>query len=74
MIYQEDCLCSMKTFNRLIVEATKRAQSISIILNANDRDNKIVIKPISNKRLSHDIALALQSFFINEERNEIIQN
>ena len=58
----------MDMTHRCIVEATKQAKDIEIVLNPGDRNNRVAIKPKYNKKLMHDIALSLQAFFIEQEK------
>jgi len=52
--------------SRIIVEAIKDAKRITITINPDDKQ-ECVINPNPNKKLHHDIALAVQSFLIQQE-------
>lgn len=52
--------------SRIIVEAIKAAKRITITINPDDKQ-ECVINPNPNKKLHHDIALAVQSFLIEQE-------
>lgn len=59
----------MDTFERSIVEAIKEATDVRLEINGSDVNKKrLGVRPITNKRLAHEIALAYQNYFNFMER------
>lgn len=52
---------------RRVVEMVKTAKTISITTNEDDRLNSMSVLPISDKRFAHDVALALQTYYNNND-------
>jgi len=55
----------MKPVDRAIVEAVKAAKKVEVVLNPTDPVNKMIIRLSPDRKLHHDIALAIQSYYIN---------
>lgn len=58
----------MNTIEKRFVELTKESDSLTLVLNPNDPNRRIMFAPVSDKLLAHDIAIALQSYYRREEK------
>lgn len=53
--------------NRRIVECVKAAKGMEITINPSDRNNRLTLSLGADKKLAHDIALAIQTYFNNNQ-------
>lgn len=58
----------MEMVKRRVIEAIKEAKNVTIIINEEDYKNRIRIHPISDRRLAHEVAIALQEYWIKDEK------
>lgn len=63
---------TMNTVDRILIECTKKANSVTIILNEDSPDAIRISFPDKGegfKKFKHDIALAQQDYYVRIERN-----
>lgn len=55
----------MTPIDRRIVECVKASKGITVVINPKDRNNRLTLHLSESRKLSHDIALAIQDYFNN---------
>lgn len=55
---------------RKLVELTRAANSIGLVINPGDRINEVQFSPMMDRQLAKDIAIALQSYYTREEKRQ----
>lgn len=63
---------AMRPDHRKIVEAIKCCNGIQIDINPGT-DSELLLRFREDKKLQHDIALAIQTYFINKEKNDTLK-
>ena len=56
----------MDAIDRRIVECIKAARGVKLTINPDDPANRLTVTLGADKRLSHDIGLAVQTYFNNQ--------